>query len=189
MSYMPTRSARRDPRAADGSEEDRYWHPWRYPPKSKPAGLGCLPCVALLAGFEDVDPAIFTAAHNAREVAKHLILLEDHLGQPSRNCQDCVAKHRLAAEAFAEEALGLDGADQMPWLAQLGPAIRGASSRADVRAVRKELVARIGGSGGRLSGLGGVLDSLPLGAILGLGAAAFSLWHLSGAPDMPRRRR
>lgn len=39
-----------------------------------------------------------------RECAKHLLLLEDHLLQPRRRCPDCIGKHALTAEAFAEEA-------------------------------------------------------------------------------------
>lgn len=45
---------------------------------------------------------------NLREVAKHMILLEDHLFQTKRRCDDCINKHRLTLEAFLEEALTLD---------------------------------------------------------------------------------
>jgi hypothetical protein len=45
---------------------------------------------------------------NLREIAKHLILLEDHLAQPRRRCPDCIRKHFATAEAFCEEALTLD---------------------------------------------------------------------------------
>jgi hypothetical protein len=51
---------------------------------------------------------IFEPLHNAREIAKQLVLLEDHLVQPSKNCPDCIRKHLLAAEALAEEAVTLD---------------------------------------------------------------------------------
>lgn len=39
-----------------------------------------------------------------RECCKDLALLEDHLIQPDRRCADCIGKHALRAEAFAEEA-------------------------------------------------------------------------------------
>ena len=54
-----------------------------------------------------LDP-ILDPKFNLREVAKHMILLEDHLFQPGRRCDDCINKHRLALEAFLEEAVTLD---------------------------------------------------------------------------------
>ena len=51
---------------------------------------------------------IFDPRHNVREVCKQLVLLEDHLFQPNKRCDDCIRKHLLAAEAFAEEAVTLD---------------------------------------------------------------------------------
>jgi len=45
---------------------------------------------------------------NFREIAKHLLLLEDHLTQPRRRCPDCIRKHFATAEAFCEEAAALD---------------------------------------------------------------------------------
>jgi hypothetical protein len=45
---------------------------------------------------------------NLREVAKQLLLLEDHLSQPRRRCPDCIRKHFATAEAFCEEAITLD---------------------------------------------------------------------------------
>ena len=51
---------------------------------------------------------IFNPQHNAREIAKQLILLEDHIIQPPKNCPDCIRKHMLCAEALAEEAVTLD---------------------------------------------------------------------------------
>jgi hypothetical protein len=44
---------------------------------------------------------------NLREVAKQLLLLEDHLAQPQRRCNDCIRKHFAMAEALCEEALTL----------------------------------------------------------------------------------
>ena len=91
-----------------------------------------------------------SAKFNLREVAKQLILLEDHLVTPGKNCQDCIRKHRLAAEAFAEEALSLDGAGEYPWLPSLPDEIRAATSQQEIRVLRKSIIATAG-----LSGLGG----------------------------------
>lgn len=45
---------------------------------------------------------------NLREVAKQLILLEDHLHHPYKFCPDCIRKHLLTVEGLAEEATTLD---------------------------------------------------------------------------------
>jgi len=45
---------------------------------------------------------------NLREVAKQMLLLEDHLQHPYKHCPDCIRKHLMTIEAFAEEATTLD---------------------------------------------------------------------------------
>jgi len=45
---------------------------------------------------------------NMREIVKHMTLLEDHLAHPYKMCMDCVRKHLLTLEAFAEEATAMD---------------------------------------------------------------------------------
>jgi hypothetical protein len=45
---------------------------------------------------------------NLREIAKHMILLEDHLSHPRKHCPDCIRKHLMTIEGFAEEAASLD---------------------------------------------------------------------------------
>jgi hypothetical protein len=50
---------------------------------------------------------IFEPLHNAREAAKQLVLLEDHLAHPPKHCPDCIRKHLLTTEALAEEAVTL----------------------------------------------------------------------------------
>jgi hypothetical protein len=45
---------------------------------------------------------------NMREVAKQLILLEDHCFHTERRCHDCIKKHALMIEGFLEEAITLD---------------------------------------------------------------------------------
>lgn len=45
---------------------------------------------------------------NFREIYKQICLLEDHLNNPQKHCPDCIIKHHLTIEAFAEEARSLD---------------------------------------------------------------------------------
>lgn len=45
---------------------------------------------------------------NMREICKQSILLEDHLFQDSKGCEDCIRKHFLWLEGLAEEAITLD---------------------------------------------------------------------------------
>lgn len=54
---------------------------------------------------------IFEPHHNFREICKQLVLLEDHLCHPRKRCQDCIRKHFVTAEALAEEAVSLAGAE------------------------------------------------------------------------------
>jgi len=88
-------------------------------------------------------------AFNLREVAKHLLLLEDHLLHADRRCPDCIWKHLLTAEAFADEADTLDGANPAPPtlatdVRALGDALRGGVDMAVVgqraRTIRKTIV-------------------------------------------------
>jgi hypothetical protein len=51
---------------------------------------------------------IFNPNHNARELAKELVLLEHHIVHPPKHCPDCIRKHLITAEGLAEEAVGLD---------------------------------------------------------------------------------
>lgn len=44
----------------------------------------------------------------AREASKHCALLEDHLSDPHRNCNECERKHFLMLEGFLEEGLLMD---------------------------------------------------------------------------------
>lgn len=45
---------------------------------------------------------------NLRECTKQIILLEDHLANPRKRCDDCIKKHCLTIEALAEEGNALD---------------------------------------------------------------------------------
>jgi hypothetical protein len=46
--------------------------------------------------------------HNLREIAKQLILLEDHMAHKHKRCIDCMTKHYLMVEGLLEEAITLD---------------------------------------------------------------------------------
>jgi len=109
--------------------------------------------------FGWIYPDLTTPGFSARECAKQLILLEDHLACPGKGCPDCISKHKLAAEAFADEALQLGGREA--WLANLPTQIRGAQGPQDYRAIRKDLTAHLREAGmaglvglGRLRGVG-----------------------------------
>lgn len=47
-------------------------------------------------------------AFNLRETAKQMLLLEDHLSNTGKTCQQCIIKHSLTIEGYLEEALCLD---------------------------------------------------------------------------------
>jgi hypothetical protein len=51
---------------------------------------------------------IMNPKFNMRECVKQIILLEDHIFNPQKRCQDCIKKHFLTIEGLAEEALTLD---------------------------------------------------------------------------------
>lgn len=46
--------------------------------------------------------------YNLREICKQCALLEDHLNNPRKRCEDCIRKHFLTIEALFEEAISLD---------------------------------------------------------------------------------
>jgi hypothetical protein len=50
--------------------------------------------------------------YNLREVCKQCALLEDHLNNPRKRCQDCIRKHFLTIEALLEEAVSLDNKEK-----------------------------------------------------------------------------
>ena len=53
-------------------------------------------------------PPLNSPEFNLREIAKQLVLLEDHLNDDTKFCKDCIRKHLLLIEALAEEAVSLD---------------------------------------------------------------------------------
>ena len=59
----------------------------------------------------DKQPDLLPIMHplyNLREVCKQTALLEDHLNNERKRCQDCIRKHFLTIEALLEEAISLD---------------------------------------------------------------------------------
>lgn len=88
---------------------------------------------------------------NLREVAKHLLLLEDHLSHPDKCCSDCVQKHLLTCEALLDEAMSLDltglmtslcsqAANQVrKWIVSLCEGESCLRISQDIRAIRKGL--------------------------------------------------
>lgn len=55
--------------------------------------------------------------YNLREICKQSALLEDHLNNKRKRCEDCIRKHFLTIEALFEEALSLDS--EQKWFEHL----------------------------------------------------------------------
>lgn len=73
--------------------------------------------INIYGGVDDIDATksnehmkmdLMDPKHNLREIAKQLILLEDHMAHKSKRCVDCITKHYLMVEALLEEAITLD---------------------------------------------------------------------------------
>jgi hypothetical protein len=121
-----------------------------------------------------VDPQLKTAGFSLRECCKQLVLLEDHLAHPNKRCSDCIHKHQLAAEAFAEEACTLPGAEAIEAdLPNVAQRIRGARGGADVRSVRKELAHCL-----RRNGLGGLDEASQASRYVPVLIGAVGLWYV-----------
>ncbi len=78
-----------------------------YEVDTRPPGCGC---TSVTSGFK-LDK-VFNPEFNMREIGKQMILLEDHLFNPYRRCNDCITKHTLMIEALIEEAITLDDKSQ-----------------------------------------------------------------------------
>lgn len=61
-----------------------------------------------------LNPPLNSAAFNAREITKQLLLAEDHLSDDDKYCEDCIRKHLMMVEALADEACQMD--PDSPWL-------------------------------------------------------------------------
>lgn len=89
--------------------------------------------------------------YNLREVCKQMALLEDHLNNPRKRCEDCIRKHFLTIEALLEEAVSLDNKQKWvgltegkaDWLRDLQAQWLDKADPVDIaqglRAIRKEL--------------------------------------------------
>lgn len=66
---------------------------------------------------------------NMREVCKQCILLEDHLNNKGKDCNDCIQKHILAIEALCEEAVSLDKEGKYPDIYELPSVCRNLSRK------------------------------------------------------------
>ena len=53
-------------------------------------------------------PSLLDPRHNLREIIKQMLLLEHHLCDPQLRCPDCICKHIMLIEAYAEEGAQLD---------------------------------------------------------------------------------
>lgn len=96
----------------------------------------------------DVHDPIF----NLREIAKNLILLEDHLSHQYKICPDCIRKHLLCIEGLAEEGTCLDGDGEYTtgmeglaelarqWMEEFTDGAEPFSLACKMRAVRKSVV-------------------------------------------------
>jgi len=92
---------------------------------------------------------------NLREVAKQMLLLEDHLQHPYKHCPDCIRKHLMTIEAFSEEAVALDtvgvyrklggGIAELArlWLENFEDGESLSAIAQEVRTFRKELVSMV----------------------------------------------
>lgn len=63
-------------------------------------------------GCNSSNNKLMQTSFNLRECTKQMILLEDHLNVPDKDCYDCQRKHFLNIEALAEEGEGLNGTDE-----------------------------------------------------------------------------
>ncbi len=98
---------------------------------------------------------IMSPLFNFREIAKQMILLEDHLLHGSKHCPDCIRKHLLTIEAFAEEATTLDRKRQYvttseglagaarQWMTKFTDGTDLHEMAQEIRTVRKELVKQV----------------------------------------------
>lgn len=99
--------------------------------------------------------SLMSPLFNLREIAKQMLLLEDHLLHVNKHCHDCIRKHLLTIEAFAEEATTLDKDQEYVVLSEhLAFAARSWMEAVcdgedfhtvaqQIRGVRKQLVSRV----------------------------------------------
>lgn len=98
-------------------------------------------------------PPLNSSRFNIREITKQLLLLEEHLTDVDKFCPDCIRKHLLTVEAYAEEALTLDpdgvwvnesrrmANNARLWMAQFTDGGNVVAMAKSIRSIRKKLVA------------------------------------------------
>ena len=67
-----------------------------------------LPSISGSGNANYMKMSLMDPKHNLREIAKQLILLEDHMAHKPKRCIDCITKHYLMVEGLLEEAVTLD---------------------------------------------------------------------------------
>lgn len=99
-------------------------------------------------------PPLNSSKFNVREIVKQLLLLEEHLTDVEKYCPDCIHKHLLTVEAYAEESLTLDPdgvwvahSRQMAkkarqWIVRFADGGSIAVLAKEIRSIRKKLVAK-----------------------------------------------
>lgn len=100
-------------------------------------------------------PSLSSPEFNIREIAKQLLLLEDHLTDDEKFCNDCIRKHLLMVEALAEESMTLDkdgtwlpvsrkmAATSRRWMENFIDGGDKHSIARNIRTTRKQLVAMV----------------------------------------------
>lgn len=77
----------------------------------KASNLPCYQCTHTPKMAKSVDgklAPIMDPLFNVREACKELVLLEQHLNTPAKQCGDCIKKHFLTIEGLFEEATAID---------------------------------------------------------------------------------
>lgn len=132
---------------------------------------------------------------NVREIAKQLILLEQHLLEKDKYCPDCITKHILTIEALADECQLLDsrqdwcalavgiGRRARWWALAFAEGVSTAEIGQDVRAVRKGLAQQVLSpvEDGESPDLGGIFfaesgEAKPSLLLAGVGLLALAFW-------------
>lgn len=100
-------------------------------------------------------PSLNSSEFNIREIAKQMLLLEDHLTDDEKYCFDCIRKHLLLIEAYSEESLTLEpmgewsdeskrlARDARRWMVKLGDGGDKSIVAKEIRRIRKQLVAEV----------------------------------------------